>query len=283
MTTPTESANSSAPKLWRELTSRRRWSGDTLLTAVLPTITLALIVYLWDWAIRYYQIPPTTIPTPGEVFDELVYSLGTGTILLHTFLTLQEVVFGFVLGAAGGFALGVAVAEWKFVRMAISPFLVAVQMVPKVAIAPLFIMWIGYGIGSKVAIAASITFFPLLINTVAGLRSVDGDTIEMMRAFRATNWQVFHRVKLKFALPYIFAGLEVAMVLAVIGAIVAEFIGATGGLGYLILQATYKMETPQVFSVLVMLALLGIALNGVIRIVAKRALFWHDSERVLIG
>lgn len=283
MTTRTESASSSGPKPLREagwLSPRIRERG---IAVVLPTVVLALFVYLWAWAVVRYQIPSTAVPAPADVFSDLVYGMQSGALLLHTWITMEETVLGFILGAAAGFVLGVAVAEWKLVRIAIWPFLVAIQMVPKVAIAPLFIMWIGYGIGSKVAIAASITFFPLLINTVAGLRSVDPEALEMMAAFRATRWQVFHRVRLKFALPYIFAGLEVAMVLAVIGAIVAEFIGATGGLGYLILQATYKMETPQVFAVLIILALLGIILNGAVRAVGRRLLFWHESERVLIG
>jgi len=240
---------------------------------------MIILLVVWDWAIIRFDIPATLIPSPGDAFGELYYGLISWTLIEHTLVTLQEVFYGFLLGAFAGFLFGVLVAEFSYVRMAIYPFLIAIQMVPKVAIAPLFIIWIGYGVGSKVAIAASITFFPVLINTVAGLRSVDGEALEMMRAFRATQWQTFHRVKLRFALPYIFAGLEVAMVLAVIGAIVAEFVGATKGLGYLILQATFKLETGKVFAVLVMLALLGIVLNALIRLIARRALFWHDSER----
>jgi NitT/TauT family transport system permease protein len=193
--------------------------------------------------------------------------------------TMQEVIFGFALGAAAGFVLGAVVAESAWTRMALYPFLIAFQMIPKVAIAPLFIIWLGYGISSKVAFTASITFFPVVINTIAGLRSVDGEVLEMMKVFRATRWQTFLRVKLKFAMPYLFASLEVAMVLSVIGAIVAEFVGATRGLGYLILQEMHKLETARVFAVLIVLSVLGIILSYVIRLVARVALFWHESER----
>jgi NitT/TauT family transport system permease protein len=283
MTIPAESASYSAPKRWLDLLSRRRFGRDTVLTIVLPMVTLVLLILFWDWSITRFAIPATLLPGPGEAFGELWYGLRTGTIVSHTLVTMQEVLYGFLIGAFLGFMFGVIVAEWSLMRMAIYPFLIAFQMIPKVAVAPLFIIWLGYGIGSKVAIAASITFFPVLINTVAGLRSVDGETLEMMRAFRATRWQAFHRVKLRFALPYIFAGLEVAMVLAVIGAIVSEFLGSTKGLGYLILQATYTLETAKIFAVLVMLALLGIVLNAMIRVIARRALFWHDSERTAGG
>jgi NitT/TauT family transport system permease protein len=268
-----------APRRWREILGGRRWNRDAFLTVLLPSVTLVVLLAIWDWSIVQFDIPSTLMPRPGDAFDELRYGLVSGTLIYHTLVTLQEVLYGFLLGALAGFVFGVFVAEWALVRMSIFPFLVAIQMVPKVAIAPLFIIWLGYGIGSKVAIAASITFFPVLINTVAGLRSVDGETLEMMRAFRATRWQSFHRVKLRFAMPYIFAGLEIAIVLSVIGAIVAEFVGSTKGLGHLILQATFELKTAEVFAVLVMLALLGITLNGLIRLLAHRALFWHDSKR----
>jgi NitT/TauT family transport system permease protein len=183
-------------------------------------------------------------------------------------------------GAAGGFILGALVAESVWTRMTLYPFLIAFQMIPKVAIAPLFIIWLGYGISSKVAFTASITFFPVVINTIAGLRSVDGEVLEMMRVFRASRWQSFYRVKLRFAMPYIFASLEVAMVLSVIGAIVAEFVGATKGLGYLILQEMHKLDTAMVFALLTVLSVLGIILSYAIRLVARVTLFWHESERV---
>jgi NitT/TauT family transport system permease protein len=213
------------------------------------------------------------------VLSELAYGLKSGTLLIHTWVTLQEVFYGFLVGALAGFALGALVAESTFTRLALYPFLVAFQMIPKVAIAPLFIIWLGYGVSSKVAFTASITFFPVVINTIAGLRSVDSEVLEMMRVFRATRWQAFYRVKLRFALPYLFASLEVAMVLSVIGAIVAEFVGATKGLGYLILQEMHQLETARVFAVLIVLSVVGIILSWVIRVIARAALFWHESER----
>jgi NitT/TauT family transport system permease protein len=247
---------------------------------VLPSVALALLLLLWDWAVRHYEIPNTLLARPGEVAAQLWYGTKSGVFFTHTLATMQEVAYGFLLGAAGGFVLGALVAESAWTRMTLYPFLIAFQMIPKVAIAPLFIIWLGYGISSKVAFTASITFFPVVINTIAGLRSVDGEVLEMMRVFRASPWQSFYRVKLRFAMPYIFASLEVAMVLSVIGAIVAEFVGATKGLGYLILQEMHKLDTAMVFALLAVLSLLGIILSYLIRVAARFTLFWHESERV---
>jgi NitT/TauT family transport system permease protein len=262
-----------------ESTPKRRWNREKSLPVILPLITLAVLLFVWDRAIVLLEVTPEVMPKPGDALAMLWYGLRTGIYITHTLVTLQEVLYGFVLGASAGFAVGVLVAEFRYVRMAVFPFLIVLQITPKVAIAPLFIIWLGYGIESKVAIAASISFFPVVINTVAGLRAADSELLEMMKAFCATRWQTFVRVKLKLALPYIFAGLNVAMALAVIGAIVAEFVGSTKGLGYLILQANFKLDTAQVFAVLVMLAVLGIGLNTMLSFVSRRALFWHDSER----
>jgi NitT/TauT family transport system permease protein len=278
MDTRAESASYSVPKPSLEVRHRRS-TIEPALPFLLPLATLVVIVFLWDSAITLLAVPPEVLPRPFEAIAVLWHGLVTGVFIFHMLVTLQEVVYGFAIGCSAGFLAGVLVAEFRYVRMAVFPFLIVLQITPKVAIAPLFIIWLGYGIESKVAIAASISFFPVVINTVAGLRAADAEILEMMKAFCATRWQTFHRVKLKLALPYIFAGLNVAMALAVIGAIVAEFVGSTKGLGYLILQANFRLDMAQVFAVLVMLAALGITLNTALQLLARRALFWHDSVR----
>lgn len=279
MSTQAESASYSAPKRSPKARPKGRRRRDRVLPIVLPLMTLAAVLVVWDRTIVLLSVGPEVMPSPGAALSDLWYGLSTGTYIKHTLVTLQEVLYGFAIGMIAGFLVGVLVAEFRYIRMAVFPFLIVLQITPKVAVAPLFIIWLGYGIESKVAIAASISFFPVIINTVAGLRSADSEMLEMMKAFCATRWQAFVRVKLKLALPYIFAGLNVAMALAVIGAIVAEFVGSTKGLGYLILQANFKLDTAQVFAVLVLLAVLGIALNSALSLLSRRALFWHDSER----
>jgi NitT/TauT family transport system permease protein len=279
MITPAVSANNLELKPLSDRISHRRWNRDSALSIILPLVTLVVVLVAWDRAIVLFNIPSEIIPAPIASLKVLWQGLRSGVFITHTWVTLQEIIYGFVLGGVSGFICGVLVAEFSYVRKAVSPFLIVLQITPKVAIAPLFIIWLGYGIQSKVAIAVSISFFPVVINTIAGLRSVDGELLEMMDAFCATRWQTFHRVKLRMALPYIFAGLNVGMALAVIGAIVAEFIGSTKGLGYLILQANFRLDTEQVFALLVILAALGVALDAVLQFVSRRTLFWHDSER----
>src|SRR3954463_860355 len=213
MATPAESESISAP---RASPRGDRWGRGALLAIALPSITLVVLLLLWDWAVVHFQIPSTLLARPMDVAAELAYGLKSGTLVVHTWVTLQEVFYGFALGAFAGFVLGAVVDESTWTRLALYKLLGEFQMIPKVAIAPLFIIWLGYGVSSKVAFTASITFFPVVINTIAGLRSVDSDVLDLRRVFRATPWQSFYRLKLKCALPYLFGSLEVAMVLSVI-------------------------------------------------------------------
>ena len=164
------------------------------------------------------------------------------------------------------------------------PYVVAFQTVPKVAIAPIIVIWFGYGVASKVVITATIAFFPLLANTIMGLRAAPQDQMEMMVSYTASRWQVFRMVRLLQALPYIFVGLDVAIVLSVIGAIVGEFVGAKAGLGYLILQKNFNFDMAGTFAILIILSLIGVGLHALIGIAQRRIVFWMDmaGERVRV-
>jgi NitT/TauT family transport system permease protein len=155
---------------------------------------------------------------------------------------------------------------------------VAFQTLPKVAIAPIIVIWFGYGLTSKIIITATIAFFPLLANTIMGLRAAPYDQIEMLTAYTASRWQVFHMVRMMQALPYVFVGLDVAIVLSVIGAIVGEFVGAKAGLGYLLLQKNFNFDMAGTFAVLVVLSLIGVVLHSLIRLAQRRVIFWMDMS-----
>lgn len=254
-----------------------RWASSKRI--LLPLLTLVILLAAWAAAGPVLGVNPLIIPTPDGVLASLVGGFANGQLLSAAWVTLQEILIGFAIGAVFGFLLGALVAEFGDLRLATYPFIVAFQMVPKVAIAPLFIIWFGYGINSKVAIVAAISFFPILINTIVGLRSVDSETLEMMRSFRASRLQIHTRVKVRYALPYIIAGLDVGMSMAVVGAIVAEFVGATAGLGYQILAANNTLDTARVFAILIVLSVMGILLSGAIALIGRRLLFWHASER----
>jgi NitT/TauT family transport system permease protein len=204
--------------------------------------------------------------------------LRNGVYLQHAMWTTAEALSGFVLALAAGVALGALVAEVRFLERALYPFLVALQAMPKVALAPLVIIWLGYGIGSKILLAALLGFFPVLINTIAGLKSCESGKVDVMRALAASRWQVFRLVKLPNAMPFVFAGVNVAASFVVLGAVTGEFLGAKQGLGTLILLANNELDTAQIFAILIMLGLLGFTLFASVRFAQRRLLSWASLE-----
>jgi NitT/TauT family transport system permease protein len=160
----------------------------------------------------------------------------------------------------------------------VEPYVAALQSVPKVAVAPILVTWLGFGIGSKVAIICLLTFFPVLVTSIAGFKAVDPDRIDLLRSLSATRWQIFCKAKFPGALPYIFAGLNMAIAFSVVGAVVGEFVGAQGGLGVLILQMEAQMDTGGSFAVLVLLSVIGIVLTGVLRRLQRRVLHWMPAD-----
>ena len=238
---------------------------------------LVLVLLTWDVTIRLFEVSPLIFPGPRAVMNALWRVLASGEILPHLGVTLYEILAGFAIGAVTGFVLGAAIGQSALLETVLYPYVVAFQTMPKVAIAPLFVVWFGFGTTSKVVITATIVFFPVLANTIVGLRSAPRDQVDLMQAFTASRWQVFRMVRLPHALPYVFAGLDIGIVLAVVGAIVGEFVGAEAGLGYLILQRNFSMDTAGVFAILIVLSLIGIVLHAAVKFVARRAVFWADS------
>src|SRR6202795_1041158 len=242
-------------------------------------LILATLV-AWEGLGGFFAIPAFILPAPTSVFMALYRGTTSMLYVDHLWITLTETLLGFAFGTALAFALGIAVALSRRVEYFLYPFIVMFQAMPKVALAPLIIIWFGLGITSKVVAAALIAFFPLMVNTIVGLRSADEDRINLMRSLAATRGQIFCMLLLPNALPYIFAGLEIAMIFALIGAIVAEFIGAQAGLGMLMQSMNFTMDVAGQFSVLIILSMLGLLLNGLVTEVRRRVLFWDSSQKV---
>jgi len=245
---------------------------------VLPAAGLLVLLAAWELAIRVFQVSPFVLPTPSSVAHSFWTGLGNGVYVRHGLLTALEALGGFVLALAAGVGLGALIAEVRLLERAFYPFLVALQAMPKVALAPLAIIWLGYGPTSKVVLAALLGFFPILINTIAGLKSCDAGKVDVMRALAASRWQVFRLVRLPNAMPYVFAGINVAASFVVLGAVTGEFLGAKEGLGTLILLANNELDTAQIFAVLIMLGALGLALYATVRAVQRRVLRWAPLE-----
>lgn len=245
----------------------------------LSVLLLAVSLAAWEAIVRVLDVPIFILPPPSKVAVALYRGIESGVYLTHLRVTLLETILGFVAGSALGFLLGTAVAMNRYVDYFLYPYIVMFQSLPKVALAPLIVIWFGLGLSSKVINAALIAFFPLLVNTMVGLRSADEDRISLMRSLAANEGQIFWMLRLPNALPFVMAGLDIAMIFALIGAIVAEFVGATSGLGMLIQSMNFTMDVSGQFSVLLILSVVGLLLNRAILLVRRRVLFWDPSEK----
>ena len=208
----------------------------------------------------------------------MVSGFASGYFVDHLLATLEEVVFGFALAAIAAFAIGTLISQIRLLEIVIYPYIVAFQTLPKVALAPLILIWVGLGIEGKVIVAATISFFPMLVNTIAGMKFAPQNEIDLMRSLSANRWKIFRYVQLPEALPFIFAGLNIGLVLSVLGAIVGEFVGAKVGLGYLILQRNFNLDVTGMFAVLVVLGLMGVALNTVSQYLRRKIVFWQPEK-----
>ena len=242
---------------------------------------LLIVVFLavWELIVWLFSIPLFILPAPSGIFFALWNGITSWYYYEHFKVTLLETLLGFALGTALAFALGIAVALSRRTEYFLYPFIVMFQAMPKVALAPLIIIWFGLGLTSKVVSAALVAFFPLMVNTIVGLRSADEDRINLMRSLAATRGQIFWMLQLPNAMPYIFAGLEIAMIFALIGAIVAELISSERGLGMLMQSMNFSMDIAGSFSVLILLALVGLAFNQALLAVRHRVLFWERLGR----
>jgi NitT/TauT family transport system permease protein len=256
------------------LEPRRGWKDSQLAS---PAVLIAFLI-LWEVMVRLLDVPKILLPPPSAVAVALWRDMTSGFLLPHFLVTLWEITSGFSIGAGIGVVLGVAIGQSAFLERVFYPYVVAFQTVPKVAIAPIIVIWFGYGLTSKIIITATISFFPVLANTIVGLRSTPREQIEMLRTCTATEWQIFRMARLPQALPFIFVGLDVAIVVSVIGAIVGEFVGAKAGLGYMILQKNFTFDTAGVFAILIVLSLIGILLHWAVVSVQRRLLFWAESS-----
>lgn len=257
-----------SPSAWRMRRPPRR--------LVIFAISFVLLIALWEVSVNAFAIPQFLLPLPSTIGQRLYEGIFGGTLLGHTWVTLQEIAIGYTLGCGLGIGLGILISQFRLAEDIVYPYVVALNSVPKVATAPLIVIWFGYGIESKVVIAALVAFFPLLVNVILGLHSVGSEQLALMRSLTASSWQTFTKVKLPNALPAIFAGLEVAVVLSVVGAIVGEFVGAQAGLGYYIKFALAIVDTGGMFAAFIILAVIGTALNQIVKRVAKRVVFWRD-------
>ena len=248
---------------------------------VLIPLVFVVFVAVWEWVVRAWNIPGFLVPAPSMVATALSRGVRSGLYLANFWVTLCEALLGFVIAAVTGIMLGAVIAQFRVVEQTFYPYLVALQTLPKIAIAPLIIVWFGFGISSKVIIAATVAFFPVLVNVIVGLKTIDSAKLDLMRSLRASRWQTFRLVTFPNALPFVFAGLDIAVVFSVLGAIVGEFVGAQKGLGNLILQFNFSLDIAGVFAVLILLSVMGVALHLIMQAVQKHIIFWAEPDEII--
>lgn len=247
------------------------------------TFVFVVFIGIWQFVTAFGFVSPIILPTPLETLNDMIFVgknlLTGGYMLTSLWITMLEVIYGFALAIAIGFTLGVIVGETAFGEKALMPYLVAIDTMPKVAFAPLFVAWLGFGIESKVALAAFIATFPIVVGTAAGLHAADENARMLFKTMGATRMQTLIKMKLPSGLPQIFTGLKIGAVGVMAGAITGEFLGGGKGFGELIRVAASQLNTPRVFSLILYLSLVGLALYLLVQWTQRKVVFWH-KERV---
>lgn len=258
----------------------RRSALEGLKGALLPALFAVAVVIGWEVASRVGVFNELVVPSALDTFDALFDLLGADYLPEHVISTVQATVAGFLLGSFVAFAIGSAAVLAPLLGRAIYPTVVALQMLPKVALAPVFIAWLGFGLAPKVVMAATICFFPVLVNTAVGLTTVSRDEVLLFRSLRASRWQEFREFRLPSAAPEIFAGLKTAMSIALIGAIVLELVGTKTGLGTLIARFSASLDIARTFAVLMLLVAIGLVLYAIVEVVDRKVVFWTERNDV---
>ncbi len=238
-------------------------------------LVLLLLIFLWAALVSWQEYPSFILPSPMLVWQKFMAVGRDGSLWLHMGVTLLEILLGLAVGLSTAFGLGYLLGKYRSLERIAAPYIVASQSIPIVAIAPLIVIWMGSGLASKVAVTGLITFFPTLIATIVGIRTVDADLHDLMRSVRASRWQLFWKLELPAALPVIFGGLKLSATLAVVGAVVGEFMGASAGLGYLINLARGILDTPLMFVAILLLVILAQVLYLSVAALERRLLRWQ--------
>ncbi|MET1033870.1 MAG: ABC transporter permease [Arthrobacter sp.] len=259
------------------------------LLKVLPWITtpalLAVVFAVWEIAVRTLNVSPLILPPPSQVFGNLQRLLLMPSTWQNVQVTVTEIVLGFTFGVIAGVVVGVTLGKLPLVEASVRPLIIALEVVPKVALIPLFVIWFGFGMTTKVIIAGLLAFFPVMLNVLLGVRSVDRGHRDVMQSINASKWQTFVNLEVKSMMPHVFAGMETAIVLAVIGTIVGEYLGGNEGLGYMVVRTLNELNAPALFAVILMLATVGLIMYFIVTSFKRFVIPWHESvySRKVVG
>jgi NitT/TauT family transport system permease protein len=246
-----------------------------------PFITVILLICSWEAVVRAYQLPAIVVPSPSLIAETFINR--HEILLTNLWPTFCQIVLGFALSVIGGIAVAILLTYSEIFRRGVYPLIVVAQIVPKVAVAPLLVLWFGMGDMSRLILAFLVAFFPMVVNAVVGFTSVDADTLQLARSYMGSRSKVFLKIRLPHALPNIFAGMKISITLAVIGVIVAEFVASQRGIGYLIIWSNGLLDTPLMFAAIILLSVVGLALYGLIAAIERLTVFWQHPSSIQQG
>lgn len=243
---------------------------------VTPSLVV-LLVLTWHVIVTAFNVNPFIFPPPGEVWDAFVSLLGNERAWAATATTVSEIIIGFLIAAVLGIVVGVVLGKLQWLEVSLRPLIVISQVAPKVAFVPLFVIWFGFGLTSKVVLSALLAFFPIMLNVLLGVRSVEQGQREVMKSLNATRGQTFLQLEMRSLQPYLFAGMEVAIVLATIGAIVGEYLGGNNGLGNMVVAAMNSLDAAMTFALILWLSIIGLVLYLIVNELKRFFIPWHES------
>ena len=251
--------------------------------SLVPTLAVLAFLVAWHVAVRWFEVPAYLLPGPDAVARSAWTLYSSGLIFPHISMTLQEVVLGYAAGCVVAVILGALVSEFELLERTLSAFIVGFQSMPKVALAPLLLVWFGFDLASKVVLVGLICFFPMFVNTVSGLKSANPELIDLYRACSSPRWLIFFDVRLPSAAHSMFAGLQIAIVMALLGAVVGEFVAARQGLGYLIQASAVNFDVGAMFASIFTLSVIGILANGLVQFARRKVIYWDRKTASAAG
>lgn len=256
------------------MTSASRRAGAYLA----PLLLIGGVIVMWELALPLFKVAPYILPKPSAIVVELFRS--SDSLWGHTIVTLREILIGFAAGSAIGIFLAVVIAQSQVLERSLYPIIVFLHTVPKLAIAPIFVIWFGFGMLPKVVLVIVISFFPITVNTIYGLTSVDRNIIDLMRSVSASEWQILKWIRIPNAVPYLFAGLKISVTLAVVGAIIGEWVGTDAGLGFAILVSATQLKTPFMFAAITIISVIGVVLFYMVAVCERLLIPWQEPRDI---
>ena len=250
---------------------------------ILPVLFLPLFLLVWELYIRIFHVPAYLLPGPVELGRSMVKLFQTGEVVKHITVTMEEILVGTAAGIVIGLVLGYVMAKLHFIERLVMPFVIIVQTAPKISLAPLFILWMGLGIESKAALVILVVSFPIMINEVSAIRSIEENVYNLMKILKASRWQTYCKIEVPYSVEMMLSGIKLALTQAMTGAVIGEMIGAKAGLGYLLTLGSETYDIKLILNAVILLSVIGLALYLVSEFIERKALYWKVLDRSVVG